>query len=233
MIMILTVTGTHAMCKRTPPDTVHSLVDTTILDIIKSKDLEIGERSMSSVINYKCYEYEDYVILVRSQLFEAEGEIRAKVGEEILIRYKDENLTNKAMCEWPHEGDHFRIVEWAGYFDGLFGKYVLVEQGTAPSPRLFSIFDLEKQEKIYTATYEVGGPIRIDEYYILTFNKMLDKQINTVEDCEAYREECPEIDELKRCITEMGGIGLYERVIVNLETLVEERTGEISCGCLQ
>ena len=234
LICLLTISNpSHAGSGRIKPDSTYDLVDTEILDIIKAKQLTIDELYAKRVIEYTCRTYDDYVILVREQTEEYKNELILKCGDEIIVKPRDESADTNHMCAWPHEGGYFRITEWAGYFDGLYGKYLLVEEGTGPSPRSFSIFDLEKQEKIYAATYEVGGPLRIDENYILTFNRMLDKQINTLEECEAYREACPEIDELKRCITGMGGIGLYERVIVNLETLEEERTGEISCSCLQ
>ena len=233
MVMILILTSAHAMCGKRFPDTVYSLVDSTILDIIESKGLKIGERSMNSVINYKCYEYDDYVILVRSQLFEAEGEIHGKVGEEILVRYRDEDPKNEAMCEWPHEGEHFKIVEWAGYFDGIHDRFMVVEKGTAPFPRLMAIYDLKKKEKIYEATYRVEGPVRIDENNKLTLDKITDKRIRHLEELDPYRDICTDIDRLEDCIKHMGGVALFERVIVDLETLEEVRTGEISCGCLQ
>ena len=224
--------GNRAM-GQTPPDSIHSLRDDKFIEVVESQQLIDPGGYLERLINYKCYEYSDYVILVREQWEGHKGQLILYCGDEIVIKRRDEKLETENLCAWPHEGGFFRIVEWAGYFHGVYGDYLLVEIGTAPTPRALAVYSVSREEKIYGATYHGGTSIKIDENQKLIFYKMLDKEIHDIEELESYRDTCPEIEELKHCITDMGGIGLYEKVIINLESLEEEKTGIIKCTCHQ
>lgn len=230
---VLTYEESYAIKGGTPPTKVQDLVDEEIIDAFKSEGLEIGEKFIDHIKNYQCYEYDDYVILVKNHTEVIKGEVRLTVGKDILVKIRKNNAEAENLCEMSNAHQYFKIEEWAGYFDGIFDNYLFVEIGTGPTLRSIAIYDLTKQERIFEATYDVSGPVRINDKQNFVFNRKLEKEIHSIEELRLNKETLSRAEELEDCIKRLGGVALYERIILNLKTLTEERTGIISYGCMQ
>ena len=164
---------------------------------------EIPERYRSE--KHECYVYERYVV------FEVRLENTSGKSIRVIRRSKD----GGTRCDMD-EGKEVLFIDGenkANHFDGLYKNYLFVDSGTGPGFRGLTVYNLLTGAPIYKAMISMRA---ILSYPSLTFHKMTDKTV-----------PCPEANGWK--IKYDFGFAFDEKVILDLNTLHEEYSGDIQC----
>ena len=152
-----------------------------------------------------CYSYKNYSILARSK-----GD---RVGSDILV--------NKAgNCRWNEKTAMlFLKNSGADYFFGLYGKFLFVDSGTGPAPRLITVYDLQKSTSVYSAQY--SEPIALKKGILRHWSPTSTK---------ADEKNCPA---LKVWAKDGLGAAIEEERTVELATLTQSKTARTRCSACQ
>ena len=152
-----------------------------------------------------CYSYKNYSILARSS-----GD---SVGSDILV--------NKAgNCRWDEQTALlFLKNSGADYFFGLHGKFLFVDSGTGPSPRLITVYNLQKSTAVYSARY--SEPIALKKGILRHWSPTSTK---------ADEKNCPA---LKIWAKDGLGAAIEEERTVELATLKQSKTVRTRCSARQ
>lgn len=156
----------------------------------------------------KCYENNNYFVI--------EQGATDSVGGNLLVKYKSAD-NQKFDCKYVVEQNDFEIKnEDADYYLGLENKFLLIDRGTGPHPRAFIIYDLEKRQKVYNASYSV--PVNLENNYFDYW-----KGVST----KVTKENCPEKD-----YYENAGLGtaIEEHVRLQLINMEEINLNESRCS---
>lgn len=104
-----------------------------------------------------CYDEPDYFVVTRADL-------SGDAGDDILVKYKT-GAEQKFTCDYKvAEGDfellntHLEdavLVPYAQHFSNLKDNLMIVDEGTGSS-RKFTIYDLDKKEKVFADNYSAG-----------------------------------------------------------------------------
>jgi len=161
----------------------------------------------------ECYENDKYFIV---------DESGAPSG--FLVKYKA-NSSQQIRCSYTvGESDYVIEKEWAVYYLGLTGDFLLLDQGTGPGIRGLIIYDLSKREKVFTDGYEsypVQSAVIIQQDSLIYW---------TGTDIEATPQNCPEFEKWSS-----GGLGavVETKVKLDLSTLTKAELGEHQCMPVQ
>jgi len=156
----------------------------------------------------KCYENNNYFVI--------EQGATDSVGGNLLVKYKSAD-NQKFDCKYVVEQNDFEIKnEDADYYLGLENKFLLIDRGTGPHPRAFIIYDLEKRQKVYNASYSV--PVNLENNYFDYW-----KGVST----KVTKENCPEKDYYENAGL---GTGIEEHVRLSLINLKESSLNELRCS---
>jgi hypothetical protein len=144
-----------------------------------------------------------------------------------LVKYKttsDQNIE----CTYTVGDTDFEIgIEWAEYYLGLTGDFLLLDSGTGPPPRGLIIYDLAKRKKVFTDSYDLF-------YDRPSFTPLIIQDASLIywspKDEEVTAQNCPEKAEY-----ESGGLGtiIEAKVELYLSTLSKQELGEYRCSPTQ
>lgn len=169
---------------------------------------EIGNKQIISTATNKlrCYQSTKYHVIAK--------DLERKGGTDFLIKYKS-NANEKLPCSYVVVNTDFEIKnEWAEYFAGLTGDYLILDSTTGPGPSGLTIWDLKKRKKVYEGLW--ADPTQIKD----------DSIIYWLETEEATEDNCPE-----RHQWESHGLGaaIETKVILNLSDFRISKTKERRC----
>lgn len=164
----------------------------------------------SPYVQVICHETDQFLVV------EATKEDTA--GNDLLIRKKGEGASDECRYE-PGVGDIVIANNDANYFLSFAGEYLVVDSGTAPSPRVLSVYDMNTGVKVFTDSYVAPVSSTGDE---ITYKTMI--SMNPSE------RVCPDTIE-----NEKKGLGTAEiaSTTVVLQTLVKTVSPEHECVTTQ
>lgn len=91
-----------------------------------------------------CHESPRYLIVEGSA---------GRMGTSFLVKYKSEKNARLA-CEYIAKPGDFEIADqWPEFFLELQDDLLILDSGTGPDPRGLVIWDLKKQQKVYSGSY--------------------------------------------------------------------------------
>ena len=155
----------------------------------------------------QCYQSPRYLVVAK--------EVEGRVGTDFLVKYKskaDENLP----CSYVFGNNDFEIKnEWAEYFSGLTGDFLILDSTNGPGLSGLTIWDLKKRKKVYEGSW--SGPTEIKDNSIIYWT----------ETGEATDDNCPD-----RAKWESHGLGaaIETKVILNLSDFRISKTKETRCS---
>jgi hypothetical protein len=157
-------------------------------------------------IQVNCYETSKYFVVAK--------EVQGKLGTDCLIKYKSKP-DEKLPCTYISGNNDFEIKnEWAEYFAGLKGDFLVLDSTTGPGPSGLTIWNLIERKKVYEGSWSDPEESKDDS---LVF---------WMETGEASDVNCPELKEW-----ESHGLGgaIETKVILNLADFKITKTPERRC----
>jgi len=154
---------------------------------------------------YKCYVYERYVVF--------EIRLDHQAGDRIRVIQRSQD--GRTQCDMD-EGEQVLFIDGDGrsyHFDGLYKNHLFVDEGCCPGFRGLYLYDLLTGALVYEAS--VLTPVSFS-YPSLTLRKKTDKTV-----------PCPEAAEWRRKYD--FRFAFDEKVVLDLNTLREEYSGEVTC----
>jgi len=157
----------------------------------------------------RCHQFPKYFIVER--------DVESNMGADILVKYRS-GPEETQPCEYVIESGDFEIKnEWVQYFSGVKGDLLLLDSTTGPGPTPITIWDLEKQEKVYVGSWV--DPVYKDNGVLLW-----------METGAATKDNCPGHEEWES----HGLFGVIEtRVLLNLTDFKVTKTRETRCSARQ
>ena len=154
---------------------------------------------------HTCYVYERYEVF--------EIPIAGQAGQDILVIVRSNH--GDARCDFTGRGEVLFIdgKGHANHFDGLYKNHLFIDQGCCPGFRGLVIYNLLTGAPVYKAS--VLTPVSFS-YPSLTLRKKTDKTV-----------PCPEAAEWRRKYD--FRFAFDEKVVLDLNTLQEEYSGEVTC----
>jgi hypothetical protein len=171
--------------------------------IIASPKVQLTPTSI--IEKAKCHENEKYFVVIKPK------------SRDYLIKYK--NSDNETYeCIYDKGVTDFEIINrgWDWYMQ-LENDFLLIDSGTGPPPRGFTVYDLEKRLKVYSGSYNL--PVDVKNNYFEYW-----KELPTI---KVTDENCPDKD-----YWEGAGLGtaIEERVRLDLTNLEETSLNELRCS---
>ena len=122
-------------------------------------------------------------------------------------------------CKYVVEKDDFEVGSGPMYFLAFEGDFLILDIGTAPDPRILSIYDLNSRKEVYTDYY--SKPIVVENNTISYWNPIKEK---------VTEDNCPKLTEY----TSMGlGAEIESHVLLSLNTFDKKELGEYRCRARQ
>ncbi|MFA9498680.1 MAG: hypothetical protein ACERKP_09005 [Deltaproteobacteria bacterium] len=174
--------------------------------------VEVVDRVRKQIISaemnqVRCYQSTRYFVVAK--------DLESRGGTDFLVKYKS-TADEKLPCSYLFGNYDFEIKnEWAEYFAGLAGNFLILDSTTGPGPSGLIIWDLKKRKKVYEGSW--SDPIEIKD----------DSIIYWTETGEATDDNCPE-----RAKWESHGLGaaIETKVIFNLFDFSVSKTKETRCS---
>ena len=161
----------------------------------------------SGVNSVCCYESPKYFVVAKDR--------KEKGGTDFLVKYKS-TADEKFFCTYLLENGDFEIRnEWAEYFAGLTGNFLVLDSTTGPGPSGLIIWDLKKQQKVYEGSW--SSPMEIKD----------DSIVYWAETGKATDDNCPE---RTRWASHGLGPAIETKVILRLSDFSVSRTQETRCS---
>jgi hypothetical protein len=157
-------------------------------------------------IHIRCYSSLRYLVV--------EIDVKDGVGTDFLVKYKSK-ADEKLRCIYiVGSGDLEIKNEWAEYFAGLRGDFLILDSTTGPGPSGLTVWDLKKRKKVFEGSWS-DSIIREDSILYWT------------ETGKATHDYCPELAEW-----ESNGLegAIETRVILNFSDFTISRTKETRCS---
>ncbi len=114
----------------------------------------------------------------------------------------------KVVCNYQYQE--------AQYFLASTTNFLLIDQGTAPDPRVIIVYDLNKCAKVYEGQY--SKPFALAGETATYWDPIND---------EVSDENCPKN---KDYLKEGLGVGLESHIALNLSNLTKKSLGEVRCS---
>jgi len=173
--------------------------------------VEVVDRGSQQIISaevnpVQCYQSPRYFVVAK--------DLKGKGGTDFLVKYKS-TADEKLPCRYLFGKNDFEIKnEWAEYFAGLTGHFLILDSTTGPGPSGLTIWDLEKQQKVYEGSW--SDPMEITDNSIVYW----------AETGEATDDNCPE-----RARWESHGLGaaIETKVVLDLSDFSVSKTQETRC----
>jgi hypothetical protein len=174
----------------------------------KNADSILEQQSITAdSIQINCYESPNYLVVAK--------EVRSRTGTDFLIKYKT-RPDEKLSCNYVSGTNYFEIKnEWAEYFAGLKGDFLILDSTTGPGPSGLIIWDLIKQKKVYEATW--ADPEESENNSLVYW----------METGEATDSNCPEFKDWKSNGLEAA---IETKVILNLSSFMISKTPKTRCS---
>lgn len=170
-------------------------------NMVKSKTISAESNKV------ECYQSTKYFVVAK--------DLKDKAGTDFLVKYRS-NADEKLPCSYVVANNDFEIPnEWAEYFAGLTGDFLILDSTTGPGPSGLIIWDLNKRKKVYEGLW--AGPSKIKD----------DSIIYWTETGEATEDNCPE-----RANWESHGLGaaIEKKVVLDLFSFSISKTNETRCS---
>jgi uncharacterized protein len=160
-----------------------------------------------------CRETEEYFIIAKSRVGTSEP------GEDLLVKRKN-TPTQAFSCAFSAAPDDIEIPsDGPTYALDITGDFLLLDHGTAPPPRGFTVFDLSKEKETYAGTY--NQPFEVSDGTFAFWEPL---------DTKPTAANCPDLSQFEA----MGlGAGLERRVRLDLSTLKITDLKETRCSARQ
>lgn len=167
--------------------------------------------STQEVAGIECEDSPSYFVVAKNN----EGE----PGQSILLKRKAA-ATQAFPCEYAKApGDLEMSISGPIYFLGITGNFLLLDSGTAPHPRGLTVYDITKEQDVYTDQYNVPTDIEGDTF---TYWQPAEVPVTV--------SNCPDLVEW----TKNGLSGSLERhVSLDLTTLKVKDLGQTRCSARQ
>jgi hypothetical protein len=166
-----------------------------------------------------CYAFDRYVVRTRPR--------EAAPGEDVLV-FRRSGGDARAQCDGPPGEAAFAAAspERAGFFFGLAGDLLLLDEGSGPNGRTVRVVDLTTGQAVHEAAYE--EPIQI-EGGALVYG-MEPEVVETMDAIASYGVECPEAPVW---LSEGLAVGLSPQIRFDLAARTSQETGEVLCVPIQ
>jgi len=158
--------------------------------------------------NYSCKENDKYFVVSK--------ELASEGSADFLVKYKTDK-SQIISCDYTTGKTDFEIKDQlATYFLALADNFLVLDSGTAPEPRVFTVYDLNNRKKVYSGSY--SSPISVQDDSMTYWSPADEK---------ATVENCPKINEY----LENGlGAGIESHAILDLSSLTKKELGEYRCS---
>ena len=166
-----------------------------------------------------CYAFADYVVRTRPH--------EAAPGEDVLV-FRRRGGDARAQCDGAPGDALFAETtpDRAGYFFGLVGDHLLLDEGTGPNGRTVRVVDLASGAVLHEARYE--EPITVSDGGLVY--GMEPEVAESLEEVQALGVECPEAE---TWFGEGLSVGLSPQVRYDFAARTAEPTGAVLCVPLQ
>ncbi len=158
-----------------------------------------------------CHEHDEYFVITKSSSM--------GIGTDIIVR--DKRLTTtELLCRYKVQDGDFEIKNKdAEYFLAVSDHFLILDSGTAPSPRILIIYDLQTKTNVYTDRY--AKPFT-SEGLLLTYWSPSKEKVTPV--------NCPNMTENTR-----QGLGslVETHLSLSLSTFIRTPLGESRCVATQ
>jgi len=164
-----------------------------------------------------CYDRSKYFVITRADLTE-------NAGDDILVKFKTDKH-EKIDCKYLLEKNDFELlnthigdgpaISYAQHFSFIKDNLIIVDEGTETN-RDFVIYDLDKQEQVFTDNYSAGLFDLKDN--ILTYWHKTNDVPN--------KENCSRVDEYMA----MGGAKIEGKISLNIFDFKDKKFGEFRCS---
>ncbi|HEY5589067.1 MAG TPA: hypothetical protein VIK86_08940 [Candidatus Paceibacterota bacterium] len=164
-----------------------------------------------------CYDRSKYFVITRADLTE-------NAGDDILVKYKKDKH-QKIDCKYLLEKNDFELlntpigdgpaVSYAQHFSFIKDNLIIVDEGTGTN-RDFVIYDLDKQEQVFTDNYSAGLFDLKDN--ILTYWRKTNDVPN--------KENCSRVDEYMK----MGGAKIEGKITLDIFNPSEKKFEAFRCS---
>lgn len=141
------------------------------------------------------------------------------VASDILVKYKASGGEN-IPCNYLVDEADFEIKGLgATYVYALTDNFLLLDTGTAPTPRKITVYDLNMRKEVYNDFYSTPTSTKDDS---LTYWTRVDEEVTIT--------NCPEVDTWAASAL---GATIEAEVTLDLSTLTKKDLGERRCSPLQ
>jgi hypothetical protein len=144
---------------------------------------------------------------------------RTEAAEEnILVFNRHSKSDEEILATIEHDSVYFELSEQSHFLLGLSDHFMFIDFGTAPDPRLLSIYDLRNRKEVHNTPY--SSPIELHNSQQLSY-------FDEVYGVEPNKDNCREIDDWQK-----GGLGaaIEQEVTFDLNTFQVIQRGEIRCS---
>ncbi|MDB4984301.1 MAG: hypothetical protein JWM20_480 [Patescibacteria group bacterium] len=175
----------------------------------------IPHQAEVSTSKTKCYQNEKYFVI---------SQWNGGLGDDFLIASLRSNQ-DVLPCTFSLALADFTLADYN--FLSLKGKYLVLDEGSAPSPRGISIVDLEQKKTVFVADYDGGNSP--DHKVTFTDNSMTywewlrKTQVATSENCPVY----------EAIMNTTGNPVFVQMVTVDFATLQKKYSGTSECVAFQ
>jgi hypothetical protein len=154
-----------------------------------------------------CYVYSQYVV----KTVTSEG-----VGEDIKVFKRNTGTDFKKACANDKRQPYMTIENTdANWFFGLSGDKFFIDSGTSAGTRGLDVISLTSKKVIFSTEYNEEVKVSTDSLFYY-------KPSNV----KGLRKNCPQAQKWEK---EGGGIGWVRPTRLNLKTLKETSTGQLTC----
>ncbi len=164
-----------------------------------------------------CYDRSNYFIITRADL-------TGNAGYDILVKFKTDKH-QKIYCKYVAEKEDFELlntpigdgpaVSYSQHLSNIKDNILIIDEGTGTS-RDFVIYDLNKQEQIFTDNYSAGLFDLKDD--ILTYWRKTNDIPN--------KENCSRIDEYMA----MGGAKIEGKISLDIFNITDKKFEGFRCS---
>jgi hypothetical protein len=167
-------------------------------------NLAVKNNNLENQKDLICHESSNYLAISRPMI--------SSPGSDLLIKYKA-SASQKIPCNYFVEKNDFELKNNGGsnYFMGLEGKFLIMDSGTAVNNRGITVYDLSKQDKVFSDLYSSGEPV-IDNNTITYWTNT--NELTTI-------ENCPQLYN--------SGGAIVSQVFFDFSTLIKKDLGNIRC----
>ena len=133
-------------------------------------------------------------------------------GSDLLIKYKT-SVGKKIPCNYSIGKNDFELKNNGGanYFMAFEGKFLIMDSGTAVNNRDITVYDLSKQNKVFSDQYSSGDPVIKNNTITYWTNT---KELTTI-------KNCPQLYN--------SGGAIVSQTLFDLSTLTKKDLGNKRC----